>query len=89
MARKFTRGNETCDTQGVTFPKGDTMKLARYLLLAASFAGVAGSAAAQEAQGTWSDPGYSADASRVYEVDVDRDGKADYLLKLEQSDTLA
>ena len=65
------------------------MKLARYLLLAASFAGFAGIAVAQEAQGTWSDPGYSAGASRVYEVDVDHDGKADYLMRLEQSDTLA
>ena len=65
------------------------MKLARYFLLAASLAGFAGAVAAQEAQGTWSDPGYSADASRVYEVDVDRDGTADYLIKLEQSDTLA
>ena len=65
------------------------MKLARHILLAAALAGFAGGALAQEAQGTWSDPGYSADASRVYEVDVDRDGRADYLMILEQSDTLA
>jgi hypothetical protein len=70
----------------VTFPKGDTMKLATLVLLAAAFAGTA---AAQAPQGTWSDPGYSADASRIYEVDEDRDGRADYLMILEQSDTLA
>ena len=64
------------------------MKLASYILFAAAIAGFAGSAVAQ-GQGTWSDPGYSADASRVYEVDEDRDGKADYLIILEQSDTLA
>jgi hypothetical protein len=81
--------NETCGYRGVTFPKGDTMKLAKHILLAAAIAGFAGSALAQEAQGTWSDPGYSADASRVYEVDEDRDGRADYLMILEQSDTLA
>ena len=52
------------------------MKHARVLLFAASLAGFAGIAVAQE-------------VSRVYAVDVDRDGKADYLLKLEQSDTLA
>jgi hypothetical protein len=84
-----TWGNESCGIQLVTFPKGDTMKLARSILLTAALAGFAGGATAQEAQGTWSDPGYSADASRVYEVDVDRDGRADYLMILEQSDTLA
>ena len=64
------------------------MKLAEYILIAAAAAGF-GSAAAQVPQGTWSDPEYSADASRVYEVDEDGDGRADYLMILEQSDTLA
>ena len=40
-------------------------------------------------QASWDDPGYSADASRVYEVDEDRDGTADRLIILEDSDTLA
>lgn len=65
------------------------MKLAKHILLAAAITGFAAGAVAQEAQGTWSDPGYSADASRVYEVDEDRDGRADYLMILEHSDTLA
>jgi hypothetical protein len=38
-------------------------------------------------QGTWHDPEYS--ATRVYEVDDDRDGTADRLIILEDSDTLA
>ena len=52
------------------------MKHARILLFAASLAGFGGIAVAQE-------------VSRVYEVDQDRDGRTDYLMKLEQSDTLA
>jgi hypothetical protein len=38
-------------------------------------------------QGPWQDPEYS--ATRVYEVDDDRDGTADRLIILEDSDTLA
>jgi hypothetical protein len=68
----------------VTFAKGKTMKLAKSILYAAAL-GIAGSAVAQE---PFADEEFSSDAARVYEIDEDRDGKADRLLILEDSDTL-
>jgi hypothetical protein len=64
------------------------MKLAKALFFGLAASVMAGSPLADESlASTASDPEYS--ATRVYEVDDDRDGTADRLIILEDSDTLA
>jgi hypothetical protein len=76
-------------------PKGETMKRAKSILYGATaLAIVAGSATANIAfADTPSDimsmDDSTAGASTIYPVDEDRDGRADRLLILEQSDSLA
>jgi hypothetical protein len=80
--------HESCGNPGVTFRKEKTMKRAKSILYGATaLVIVAAGAIAQPVTMTMEDS--NANASAIYEVDEDRDGRVDRLLILEQSDSLA
>ena len=83
--------HESCGNRLVTFRKEKTVKRVHAMLVAALLI-AAGSATADPFADT---PGgiftddSAASASTMYEVDEDRDGRADRMLILEHSDSLA
>jgi hypothetical protein len=78
--------HETCGNPIVTFRNGETMIRAKSIVYGMAVLAIAASARAEP---SFEMEHSSASASAMYEVDVDRDGRADRLLVLEQSDSLA
>jgi hypothetical protein len=78
--------HETCGNPFVTFRNGETMKRAKSIFYGMTVLAMAASATAEPSFNV-EDP--SATASAIYQVDEDRDGRADRLMILEQSDSLA
>ena len=65
--------HESCGNAGVTLRKETTVKRAKSILLGATMLAISA----------------AANASAMYSVDEDRDGRADREIMLEQSDSLA
>jgi hypothetical protein len=88
------RWHESCDGSLVTFRQENTMMRVKAVLYGgAALLIAAGSATASPTAEAPSEGVAMGDsitgASAIYEVDEDRDGRADRLLILEQSDSLA
>jgi hypothetical protein len=86
--------HESCDGSRVTFRKEKAMKRVKAILYGgAALLIAAGSAIASPIAEAPSEAvdmrDSSTGASKIYEVDEDRDGRTDRLLILEQSDSLA
>ena len=79
--------HESCGNAGVTLRKEKTVKRAKSILFGATVLAIAGSALAQPSEIGVEDS--SANASAMYSVDENRDGRADREIMLEQSDSLA
>ena len=84
--------HESCGNARVTLRKEKTVKRAKSILFGATVLAIAAGSAFAQSSAQFADRGMedsSANASAMYSVDENRDGRADREIMLEQSDSLA